>query len=197
MVTTLLALSGLAQESMMRGVGWHFMEMGRRLERAWQTISQVRSLLVPVVADREEEVLLEAVLLSAEGLSSYQRRYNGQIAIANGLELLLLEPVNPRSLLYQLDRLAGHMDELPPDPVERGLPAFSRMILEAGTMLKLSDPWQLAQCDPGSGVREQLDQLLTRIQQLLADASIAITDRFFDRSGGPHPLLMESWEQSQ
>jgi uncharacterized circularly permuted ATP-grasp superfamily protein/uncharacterized alpha-E superfamily protein len=194
LVTALMALSGLTHESMMRGVGWHFMEMGRRLERSWQTISQVRSLLVPVVGERDEEVLLEVMLLSVEGLNNYRHRYNGQMAIANGLELVLLEPVNPRSLLYQLEALYVHLAELPAASGQRGLPAFSRLVLEASTALKLSDPVDLAQFADGDTVRDELDQLLARVQQLLADTSLAIADRFFDHGDGPQPLLMESWE---
>lgn len=196
LVTTLLALSGLAQESMMRGVGWHFLEMGRRVERAWQTISQVRSLLVPVVSSRDEEVLLEAILLSAEGLNNYRRRYNGQMAVANGLELLLLESTNPRSLVYQLESLEAHMDELPVETGQRGLPDYSRMVLEASTLLKLSDPVVLAGAGDMDTVRADLDAMLARIQQLLADASLAIAGRFFDQGDGPQPLLMDSWEKT-
>lgn len=193
LVTVLLALSGLSHESMMRGYGWLFMEMGRRLERVWQTASLVRSLLVPVVSARDEEVLLESILLSVEGLISYRRRYNGQMTVANGLELLLLEPVNPRSLLYQLDLLASHMDELPLSDGDRGLASYSRKILEASTSLQLSDPAALAEYND-SRVRQELDLLMAGIQQLITDAATEITDSFFDHSGGPQPLLMESWE---
>ncbi len=194
LVTTLLALSGLTQESMMRGFGWHFMEMGRRLERAWQTISLVRSLLVPVVSDRDEEVLLESVLLSVEALISYRRRYNGQMDIANGLELLLHEPVNPRSLYYQLDRLAAHMNQMPSASGQRGLPAYSRFILEASTSLKLSNPLELARHDADAHLRKNLDQMLSRVQHLLGDSASAIADRFFDHTGGPQPLALLSGE---
>ena len=196
LVTTLLALSGLAQESMMRGVSWHFMEMGKRIERAWQTISQVRSLLVPVVSRRDEDVLLEANLLSVECLNNYRRRYNGQMAVANGLELLLLEPSNPRSLLYQLESLGAHISELPAEAGQRGLPSYSRLVLEASTQLKLSDPLALASHGDGDAVRTELELLLARIQRLLGETSQAIADRFFDHGDGPQPLLPGSWEAS-
>lgn len=194
LVTILLALSGLTQESMMRGFGWHFMEMGRRLERALQTISLLRSLLVPVVSDRDEEVLLEAVLLSVEGLISYRRRYNGQMEVANGLELLLHEPVNPRSLVYQLDRINQHMDEMPPIKGQRGLSTINRLLLEATTSLKLSQATELAGVDADSSLRAELDQLMARLQHLLGDTAIAIADRFFDHSEGPQPLEISNWE---
>jgi len=50
LVTTLMALSGLAQESMIRGVGWRFMEIGRRIERGLQTVTLVRELLAGAAA---------------------------------------------------------------------------------------------------------------------------------------------------
>ena len=40
-VSTLSAFSGLVMESMTRGDGWHFLDIGRRLERALQMLSLI------------------------------------------------------------------------------------------------------------------------------------------------------------
>src|SRR5262249_15795475 len=47
-IITLAAFSGLGVENMTRGPGWHFLDMGRRLERAVYTVDLLRSLLVEV-----------------------------------------------------------------------------------------------------------------------------------------------------
>ena len=46
MIVDLSAFSGLGMESMTRGPGWRFLDMGRRIERALHTISLLRSTLV-------------------------------------------------------------------------------------------------------------------------------------------------------
>ena len=56
LVTALAALSGLMQESMIRLVGWRFMELGKRIERAQQIITAVRCLITPVLADVDRSI---------------------------------------------------------------------------------------------------------------------------------------------
>jgi uncharacterized alpha-E superfamily protein len=48
LLSSLAAFSGLATENMTRGPGWHFLDMGRRIERALHSIHLVERLLVPV-----------------------------------------------------------------------------------------------------------------------------------------------------
>ena len=74
LVTSLLALSGLLHESIIRGFGWRFIEIGRHLERAYQTLSLIRALLVPVLEEYDEDSVLETVLLTLETLVTYRRR---------------------------------------------------------------------------------------------------------------------------
>ena len=64
LVTGLMALSGLAKESMVRDFGWRFMDIGRRLERGVQTTTVMRNLLVPEVPESDQKTLIHALLLS-------------------------------------------------------------------------------------------------------------------------------------
>lgn len=73
LVTALVALSGLMQESMIRGLGWRFMELGKRIERALQTTATVRSLMTPVTEEADQSTLLVALLTSMEVLITYRR----------------------------------------------------------------------------------------------------------------------------
>jgi len=77
LVTALMALSGLTHESMTRGIGWKFMEMGRRIERGMQVTVIIRALVVPALAVYETRQLLLALLLSTEILMTYRRRHQG------------------------------------------------------------------------------------------------------------------------
>ncbi len=80
LLVSLTAFSGLATESMTRGQGWRFLELGRRLERSAHTISLLRSTLVTVGGS--EGPLLEAVLEVADSSMTYRRRYLGTLQAA-------------------------------------------------------------------------------------------------------------------
>ena len=89
LVTALMALSGLSHESMVRGYGWRFLEIGRRLERAMQSAALISGLLGPVLPEPEQSRITEALLLIMEGLISYRRRHGARIALQTGLDLEL------------------------------------------------------------------------------------------------------------
>lgn len=187
LVTTLLALSGLAKESMMRGQGWHFMDMGRRIERGLQTVSLLRSLWVPVLSGEEEYLVLEAVLLSTDSLMTYRRNYLGDLNIVNALDLLLLEPANPRALAFQVDRVSEALATLRPGDSRRPS-SEEQFVLEASTRLRLADTGLLAGAADGAFLRGELDQLLARVAHLLGQAAETLNDRYFDHTAGPHPM---------
>ncbi len=195
LVTILLALAGLAKESMLRGHGWTFLDLGRRIERGLQTASLLRSLWVP--AERQQEhVVIETALTSAESLMTFRRRYRGDPSLGNGLDLLLLEPANPRALCFQLERISEHLDALPATSAGNRLSREAQLVLEATTALRLSDPAKLALVKPGEHLRGGLDQLLSRVQRLLNETATALHDRYFDHDTGPQPMLPAEQEHT-
>ncbi|GGB85917.1 hypothetical protein GCM10011352_09740 [Marinobacterium zhoushanense] len=194
LVTTLLALSGLTQESMIRGFGWRFLEMGRRLERTLQSTALLRSLLVPVLDDSDQEQVVETVLLTTEVLITYRRRYRTRPMLNHGLTLIMLDKTNPRSLHYQIDLLRQHIEQLQSRERSPVLSDEHRSVLEALTLVQLSRPDELANSDD-EGVREALDERLARIQTLLCTAANAISDRYFDHRSGPQQLVQTGWSE--
>jgi uncharacterized circularly permuted ATP-grasp superfamily protein/uncharacterized alpha-E superfamily protein len=193
LITTLLAFAGLIHESMTRGSGWHFMEMGRRLERALQIVNTLRSLLVTGFDEIEQETLIESSLLCGEALIPYRRRYQNGIRIDQGLEMIMLNSKNPRSLIYQLTQLEHHFADLPDNRDE--FSTEHKLLLEATTALKLSDIKTLAKT--ANGIRGELDQLLSRLQYLIGTAAKAIGQRYFDHAEGPQLLVKNTEWQDQ
>jgi uncharacterized circularly permuted ATP-grasp superfamily protein/uncharacterized alpha-E superfamily protein len=188
LVTALAGLSGLTQESMIRGMGWHFIEMGKRIERALQTIATVRGLMGQVSGEVEQSTLLTALLTSMEVLITYRRRGREKRGIELGLELVLLDHRNPRSLLFQLERLQEHLVELPKPGKESGeLDAESRALLEASTLVKLSTLPQLLQIKDER--RPELEARMTQLSALLREFSRLITDKHFDHRTGSQQLF--------
>jgi uncharacterized circularly permuted ATP-grasp superfamily protein/uncharacterized alpha-E superfamily protein len=192
LVTALVALSGLMQESMVRGVGWHFMELGKRMERAMQIINTVRSLMGMVTQGANQQTLLTALLISMEVSITFRRRHRQRRGIELGLDLVMLDASNPRSLLFQLERLQQHLAALPKKenrPSE--LDEEERALLEAVTSLKLSRLPQLLETT--TETREGLASLLTQLEKLLSDFNSVISDKHFEHRIDPQQLVSTFW----
>ena len=145
MITSLSAFAGLATESMTREPGWIFLEIGRRLERGVLLIAVLRSTLVPQQEKILDLLVMESVLATMESLITYRYNYRSYLQLESVLELLLLDSRNPRSLLYQLDQLQQHIANLPRERKITGLSKEEKLILEAVTLIRLSDFTKLAQ----------------------------------------------------
>jgi uncharacterized circularly permuted ATP-grasp superfamily protein/uncharacterized alpha-E superfamily protein len=103
------SFSGLAQENMSQLAGWRFLELGRRLERALATCRFVRQF----GDDDAPEGALDVLLELADSRITYRQRYVMVAARAPVVDLVMLDPNNPRSIAYQLNRIENHLSELP------------------------------------------------------------------------------------
>ena len=183
-----MALSGLSQESMLRGPGWRFMQIGRRLERAMQTATIIENLIVPEVNEQDQTVLIQALLLTLENLSSYRRRYRARMGVQSSLDLVLLDTSNPRSVLFQLEELGIHLRALPKALETRHeLPVEERAALEAETLIKLSLLKELSVRKEGERLR--LKNHLTRLIELLGVVSQCVSDKYFDHKTSSQQLV--------
>jgi uncharacterized circularly permuted ATP-grasp superfamily protein/uncharacterized alpha-E superfamily protein len=176
-IQSLLALSGLGVESMVRDLGWRFLDAGRRLERSIQLLSLLQSTVVKTRDQATDSIVLESVLSAAESIITYRFRYRSQAQLETLLELLLLDTGNPRSLAYQLDRLIDDLEALPLGGRARLRPE-QRLALEAVTMLRLAEPEELARVDEHGG-RPQLEQLLSALVERLLAAGDAVDSGHF------------------
>tara|TARA_R110002049_G_scaffold124997_25_gene280595 strand:+ start:434 stop:3049 length:2616 start_codon:yes stop_codon:yes gene_type:complete len=192
LVTTLTALSGLMHESMVRGIGWRFMLLGKRIERSLQTLNTVRCLATPVVEEADQTTLLNALLVSMEVLITYRRHGRQRRGIELGLELVLLDDRNPRSLVFQLEQLQQHLAELPKAETKPGeLGEEDRALLEAMTSLRLARLPQLL--GTSSDSRDELAQLLLQLEKLLQEFNRIISDKHFDHRTDEQHLVTSFW----
>jgi uncharacterized alpha-E superfamily protein len=169
---SLLALSGLSNESMVRDLGWRFMDAGARLERGVQLLSLLHTTVTDSRGTATDSLLLESVLTAAESIITYRRRYRSRAQLETLLDLLLLDDGNPRSLVFGLDRLREDLDAFPVAPDGR-LREEQRLVLEASTALRLADTEALAVQD-GSANRPALDAFLMELRGKLLDAADAV-----------------------
>ncbi|BFM09461.1 circularly permuted type 2 ATP-grasp protein [Halioxenophilus aromaticivorans] len=196
LVTALLALGGLFSDSMFRGMSWHFLEIGRGIEKVYQLTTLMRSLLVPACSlDESEAACVESILSTTEGLTTFRRRFRNDASLYNVLATLMLDRTNPRSLIYQLEQLKRFVGALP--KTRTAAPESSReerAMIEAIANLQLADLTKLIEVNRKKpNVRSQLDQLLVRLQELMDTTATAISDVYFDHAAGPQQLVQNPW----
>lgn len=118
------AFSGLASENMNRLTGWRFLEMGRRIERSIVLLRYARTFAEPGVPSGALDVLLQL----ADSQITYRSRYVTMEARGPVLDLVLLDPDNPRSLAFQVQRMAAHLQVLPGRDPDEPPPLSERII---------------------------------------------------------------------
>ena len=183
-LTGMLALSGLAKESMVRDAGWHMMDAGRRVERSQQLTSLLRSTLTRDLPPAVQALVVESVLSVGESIITHRRRYGGRLRVESLCELLLLDRENPRSLTYQLEALAEDLLAL---PGASGTSRPERHLHDLLSTLRRSDPAELAAVD-GDGRRAELAELLGELHAGLRELADLISAQHFWHQVDMKPL---------
>jgi uncharacterized circularly permuted ATP-grasp superfamily protein/uncharacterized alpha-E superfamily protein len=185
-ITALMAITGAAGESMSRELGWLFLGLGRRIERSLQLISLVRAVLVEQATPEIEALVLESLLAIEESFALYRRRYRHRPRPEATLDLLLLDETNARSLAYQLRELHRLVAALPGQS-ERPRKQEQRLLIEASTLLNLTDADSLATAEDAT--RARLELLLASLGKSLYEISDALSESYFTQAEVPYQLL--------
>jgi uncharacterized alpha-E superfamily protein len=180
----MLALSGVAAESMVQDVGWTMMDIGKRIERGLSLTALVRATLTTVRSPAAEETITESTLVACESAVIYRRRNPGKVSVAAVADLVLFDAENPRSLVFQLERLRADLKAL---PGSSGSSRPERLVDEIATRLRRVEPADLEVVTP-DGRRAVLAELLTAIHNDLRDLSGVITATHLSLPGGMQPL---------
>lgn len=112
MLNGALALTGITA-SMIRDPGWHMICAGQALERVQQVARLLRATIVERRGLDTDRRVLNAVLGSTESVVTHRRRHRGYVKVGSVLELLLLDPANPRSVASSLTELRTHLAAMP------------------------------------------------------------------------------------
>lgn len=103
------AIAGLSAEHMSRTAAWRFHDLGRRVERAAATARAVRGFGLPGASLDDLTTLLDL----ADSQISYRQRYLTGIARVPVVDLVALDPGNPRALAFQVEAIRVHLAALP------------------------------------------------------------------------------------
>ncbi len=147
------ALAGLSAEHMGRTDAWRFHDLGRRIERA---MAATRTLLA-VDLRRASAEDLSTLLDLADSQISYRQRYLIGFARVPVIDLIALDPGNPRGIAFQVDTIVQHLCKLPvlndagiAEPQQRiaarltaGIAMGSANRLDRGWVLEINQQLQL------------------------------------------------------
>jgi len=164
------SFAGLAQENMTRLAGWRFLELGHRIERAITTCRFIQQFADMAGPDSALDVLLEL----CDSQITYRQRYIMIAARAPVIDLVMLDPSNPRSVAYQFDRIVEHLAALPRHAPDGRLSRPQQIAAATATALHTSDA---AQVD---------EALISRIEGAAMELSDSIAEIYLsynERSG--------------
>jgi uncharacterized circularly permuted ATP-grasp superfamily protein/uncharacterized alpha-E superfamily protein len=176
----LMAFAGLASESMVRDSGWHFMDAGRRIERALQIARLLQACLVTRHSPAVDALVAESALIAAESIITHRRRYPAQSGADTVLELLLIDRDNPRSVAFQLDRLTADLRWI--SSTSASDDELDQLLLRVSAQLLAIDCVTLAEVDDTGG-RRALDTVLGSLVADLHQFALALEEKHFAHLG--------------
>ena len=187
LVVGLAAFSGFVSECMTRTFAFNFLNIGRRLEHALQTVIFIKNCFTR--EDQASSELLEAVLEVSESALTYRARYYANLQLSPVLDLLLVDEMNPRSLAYQLYKLNANLESLPGSSIDH-LPIDCQLAAEVLESVRSIDTSEIGKPDP-TGIRPQLLELLESVEERLPKIFTLISNRFFVHSGPVHQMIVD------
>ncbi|MCF3936599.1 circularly permuted type 2 ATP-grasp protein [Acuticoccus sp. M5D2P5] len=130
------SFSGLVHENMYRLTGWRFMSIGRAIERA----SSMTKLLAAFADPAAPEGSLDYAVEVADSEMSHRRRYAVATNRSTVVDLLALDPLNPRAVIHQLNDIDRHVEALPGSEEHRQLTPMQRITLKARAAFAVETP---------------------------------------------------------
>jgi len=152
--------SGLVHENMYRFTGWRFLTIGRSLERAIAMTTILRALADPAAPEGALDLAVEV----GDSVMTHRRRYAVSTNRETVVDLLALDGLNPRSVLYQLTEVRTHVAHLPGAEVNGQMNELSRAVLRTHTALAVRTPDGL-----DSGALEALGGEIAALSDLIYD----------------------------
>ncbi len=165
-------MAGIAAENMVRGGGWMFLDLGRRIERAANTARDLARVLDLPPARIESGLALALEL--RDSVITYRSRYLAAVQPAPVLDLVLADPTNPRALAFQYAQIVERLAEVQGLPEGDLAEAARGLRAEVEAMVE-----QVAASAEPAVEAVRLPDPLRRIAERTAALSEAIARRYF------------------
>jgi uncharacterized circularly permuted ATP-grasp superfamily protein/uncharacterized alpha-E superfamily protein len=178
----LSAFSGMERENTTRGLGWLFLSLGRRLERAIYLSRELGEISRPL--SEQQWPLLELLLEVADSSMTYRSRYYTTLQPLAVLDVLMADGSNPRSLDFQLKHLVDIYERFP-----RYLPEDLQAMRDALALLRSFDLQTMSYPLPGAVIGtngadalHRLHKFLGGLERLLPSWSDNLSSRYFSHA---------------
>jgi uncharacterized alpha-E superfamily protein len=183
----LSSLEALGNETLAHDTGWHFLNIGRRVERARHLVFLADELLLPDRPNGEpvaapSEFRLQTMLHFTDTLFIYRSIYHSIYQPASILAWLVCAPENPRGLRFQAERIAEHVAALPEDLAPRAVSALRATAFRLVSSTKLVDPSALA------GNARHAQEFFTGSESILTEFNDRLTQIYFSHSDVPETM---------
>ena len=169
-----LLFTGTVDNTMTRGEGFTYINIGKFLERAIHTADitriQMNSFTLNL-QDNHESITLRYLLYSLFGFEIYLKTYKGNFTKKNVLDLILYNPEFPHSILYSMERLYKYFGRLNAESLPENYDRMEFLIGKTMNNIKYS---QIDENDPLS-----LDAFLFQTRQDLFEISAAFSKYYF------------------
>jgi uncharacterized circularly permuted ATP-grasp superfamily protein/uncharacterized alpha-E superfamily protein len=166
------SVAGVAAENMVRGGGWLFLELGRRVERGQSIAGEVAIALDQ--SPSRIEAGLRLVLELCDSVLTYRSRYLTVIQPAPVLDLVLADPGNPRGLAFQLEAIYHLLNDVA-GHAEGALPsAVAGLLVESGALVQ-----QIVAAPDQAVAASAMPPQLRELESGIAALSDRVTRRYF------------------
>ena len=177
LILDLAAIAGMQQENMTRGHGWRFLELGRRIERACGVLELTGAA---TQCCEQDDSLLTPLLEICDSTMTYRRLHFARPTLAPTLDLLLLNDINPRSVIHQLQILGRLSAQLPQVP---GTSKIKTPREQTDSLLSdLSAVHLDSLARDAEGISAVIPQLCASLVKELEKLSDVITEHFFSHA---------------
>jgi uncharacterized circularly permuted ATP-grasp superfamily protein/uncharacterized alpha-E superfamily protein len=131
--------SGLVHENMYHFSGWRFLTIGRSLERAMA----MSELLAAFAEWTGSQGGFELCVEVGDSVMTHRRRYSVTASRDTVIDLLALDPLNPRSIAFHVNEIREQVSRLPGADVNGQLSDLSRAVLRIQADLAVLTPGDL------------------------------------------------------
>ena len=195
-ITRLIAFMGLIEESILVNQGLLLYFIGLQTEQAMMNIAKCRSLLVFNYDENLQYEILESLLTSHESLNIYRYSYRSYLSLENVINLILLDTEYAKSLNYQIKRIKKDVDNLPNTELENTVSICKEKIALANSKMESLKIENLIKINHDNTLRENLDDALSELSDLLHETSLAISDTYFNHSYQQKQLVNQNFNLS-
>ncbi|MDG1730073.1 MAG: circularly permuted type 2 ATP-grasp protein [Algibacter sp.] len=194
-ITRLIAFMALIEESILVNQGLLLYFIGLQTEQAMMHVEKCRAILVINYNEQVQYEILESLLNSSESLNIYRYSYRSYLSIENVTKLILLDKDYAKSLAYQVKRIEKDVSRLPYSEGANTITACKEKIMKAHTKMNSLHIETLLKLDEDALIRQNLDDTLAEISDLLHQTAMEISNTYFNHAYTQNQLTNQNFPQ--